>query len=398
MRSDHVDGMSRGSSRVGAGFSLVEMLLVIAVIALLIAMLMPALSGARQTAIRVKTQAMMADLSNAAQRFGNDNNGRNPGYFSETLMGHSDNNAIGMSAMENAMLELGGTRAVLTRADDPNAPGANPEAGIIVIGPSSDPANQVVVNLNLIGAEGAYFTPEQQFFVPQVHDGSNSAQQSGNPTGEGQEFMPDVLDAWGNPLLVWSQDPGAPSSLLLSNDADEVYTQIARVSSDGDGNPGDTTGPAWFYLESNSAFLEAPAFGSAGIDMSADPTTGSASVIGAAVADLERIRTLASLLASSNSYQLDPSVNGLSNAEFEEVFPSRARGRFLVQSAGSDGIYLNSTDPGWAENAHTDGGEYHIDFGNSFFDQGNIRYTDQNGAFTNIDLFEPFDDLIFGTK
>ncbi len=397
MRSDRVDVMSRGSGRDGAGFSLVEMLLVIAVIALLIAMLMPALSGARQTAIRVKSQSMMADLSNAAQRFGNDNNGRNPGYFSETLMGHSDNNAIGMSAMENAMLELGGTRAVLGSAMDDNMPGVNPEAGIIQIGPSADEENQVIVNLNLIGAEGAYYVPEQQFFRPLIHDGTGNAQQNGSPSDESQELMPDVLDAWGNPMLVWSQDPGAPSSLLLSSDADEVYTQIARVSSDGDGNPGDTTGPAWFYLESNSAFLEAPAFGSAGIDMSADPTTGSASVIGAAVADLDRIRTLASVLASSNSYQLDPGVDGLVNANYEEVFPSRARGRFLVQSAGTDGIYMSSTDPGWSENANTSSA-YHIDFGNSYMDQNNVRYTDVNGAFTNIDLFEPFDDLMFGTK
>jgi prepilin-type N-terminal cleavage/methylation domain-containing protein len=389
-------GSDRNQDR--AGFSLVEMLLVIAVIALLIGMLMPALSGARQTAIRVKTQSMLADLSNAAQRFGNDNSGRNPGYFSEALMGHSDNNAIGMSAMENAMLDLGGSRAVLARADDPNAPAANPEAGIIIVGPSDQEENQVVVNLNLIGAEGAYYTPEQKFFLPQLHDNTVNAQQRGSAAGTGQALMPDVLDAWGNPLLAWSQDPGAPTSLQLTNDADEVYTQIARVSSDGVGDLGDTTGPAWFYLDSNSAFLEAPSFGSSGIDMSADPLTGRASTIGAGVADLERLRTLASLLASSNSYQLDPSVDGLENANFEEVYPSRARGRFLVHSAGTDGIYLNSTDPGWAENGHSDGTEYHIDFGNTYFDQNNVRYTDDNGAFTNIDLFEPFDDLMFGTK
>ncbi len=397
MRSDRVDVMSRGSGRDGAGFSLVEMLLVIAVIALLIAMLMPALSGARQTAIRVKTQSMLADLSNAAQRFGNDNSGRNPGYFSEAQMGHSDNAAIGMTAMENAMLDLGGSRAVLARVSDDNAPSANPEAGIIEIGPSDDEEQQVVVNLNLIGAEGAYFVPEQEFFVPQVHD-TQTAQQFGNPAGAGQELMPDVLDAWGNPILAWAQDPGAPTSLTLGGDADEVYTQIARVSSDGVGDPGDTTGPAWFYLQSNAAFLEADAFGSSGIDMSADPLTGRASTIGAGVADLERIRTLASVLASSSSYQLDPGVDGLENANFDEVFPSRSRGRFLVHSAGTDGIYLNSTDPGWAENARSSGGEYHIEFGNSYLDQNNVRYTDGNGAFTNIDLFDPFDDLMFGTK
>jgi hypothetical protein len=133
--------------------------------------------------------------------------------------------------------------------------------------------------------------------------------------------------------------------------------------------------------------------------MSGDPSRGSASALGTGVSDFDRIRTLASVLASSNSYQLDPSVDGLADATFEDVFPSRARGRFLVQSAGSDGIYLNTADPGWAENSISDGmSEFYIEFGNSYIDQAGNRYTDENGAFTNIDLFEPFDDLLFGTK
>ncbi|MEQ9205938.1 MAG: prepilin-type N-terminal cleavage/methylation domain-containing protein [Phycisphaerales bacterium] len=403
MSRNQIIARSRGMNRVVAcGFSLVEMLLVIAVIALLIAMLMPALAGARDSALRVKTQSMMADLTNAAQRFGNDNAGRNPGYFSESVMGSSDNQAVGMSAMENAMLELGGSAAILGSADDPDVAATDPELGIIEIAPSADPAVvPVVVNINLIGAEGAYYTPELKFWKAQVHDPAVAAGQAGTPAGEGQEFMPDLLDAWGNPMLAWAKDPAAPGSVLATSDPNEVYTQIARLNSDGPGDLGDPTGPAWFYLASNAAFLEAPGFGDAGINMAGNPANGRASTLGSGVTNVnERLQTLGSVLASSSSFQLDPNVDGLEDADADQVFPTHARGRFIVHSAGSDGVFLNHLDEGWKENGHTNygGGSYYMDFGNSYFSHGNERYTDDNGAFTNIDLMDPFDDLLFGAK
>ena len=96
---------SRGNTNLfHRAFSLVEMLLVIAITGILIALLLPALTGARDTALRVSTASMGADLTNAAQRFENDNAGRSPGYFSQKEMGHSENEEVGMSAMENAMI------------------------------------------------------------------------------------------------------------------------------------------------------------------------------------------------------------------------------------------------------------------------------------------------------
>gem|GEM_PF-331200 len=391
------------------GFSLVEMLLVIAIIGLLISLLLPALSGARQSAMKVSTQSMMADLSSAAQRFGNDNSGRNPGYFSEALMGHSNNLTVGMSAMENAMLDLGGSAAVLARADDMNAPSVNPSEGIIEIGPSANSEDRVIVNINLIGSTGAYYTPDAKSFIAAGHGDDG---QVGSPGGErlsdqigtltvGQVLMPDVLDAWGNPMLAWSQDQTARGSILVQDgdggSPENVYTQFVRVSSEGAGNPGETSGPAWFYLASNAAFLEAEEFGGGGINMAGDPDDGSTSVIGGGFADLDRVRSLAAVLASPSSFLLDPAIDGLNNAEYRDVFPTAPRGRFMVQSAGSDGIFLNNSSDGWASSGNTTGGEY-LDFGNNYISQRQDRNTDDTGAFTNIDLFESFDDLLIGTK
>ena len=396
--------MSKNGSRGLAGFSLVEMLLVIAIIGVLLALLLPALSDARNSALQIRTTAMCTDLTNAAQRFGNDNAGRNPGYFTERQMGSSSNwdsggtPLVGMSAMENAMLELGGTGVVLGRENDPDVVGLiDPDRGIIAIGPASDANVRVVVNINKIGAAGAYFTPDTKFFRAQFHGQPNQAQAANNQIlGDGQELMPDVLDAWGRPMLVWAQDPMARGEILVEPNADEmaVYEQFAQVDSDA--------GAAWFYLASNAAFLEARGFDDGNINMAADlvanPDLGRTSTIGGGVDDAERIHTLATALASPGSFIVDPALPGIETATFEDIFPSRPRGRFIVHSAGRDGLFLSSADAGWRSNAHTDGTEFHLDFGNNFITQSNTRITDRSGAASSIDMMDDFDDIFVGTK
>lgn len=376
-----------------SGFSLVEMLVVTGVVVLLISLLLPALSGARDTALRTSTRALESDLTAAAQRFSNDNGGRLPGYFSQALMGHSNNLNVGMSAMENAMLELGGTGVVLARADDPNAPATNAESGIIEVGPSDQQSEQVVVNINLIGGEGAYFSPDSTFLVAQDHEEDG---QFGTPSGDGQELMPDLVDSWSNPMLLWSQDEGARGSIVVPNGGtpEDVYTQFARITSDGPGDPGDMDGPAWFYLASNAAFIEAPSFGISGRNMSRESGLGPELLDGTPVTDIDRVQTLAAMLASPSSYQLDPGVESIDLADADMLFPARPRARFMVHSAGSDGIYLNRQGAGWSANAQST----FMDFGNTFKDQGGNRYREDDGSLTNIDLMEAFDDHLAGAK
>lgn len=376
--------------RTERAFTLIELLVVIAIIAVLIAILLPALGGARRAARKSATQALLVDINNAAQSFANDNASRMPGYFTESQMGYQENgDTIGMSAMENVMLDLGGSGAILGSETDFGGD-INEAEGVISIGPSSNTDERVVVNINLFGAgsTNAYFTPDSKYFVAQ--DQTNDTGQFGSPPEASQQRMPDVVDAFGTPLLAWVQDQSARSSIDPSLSDDVVYKQFATEYFD----PNDPDTSSWFYLASNAAFLNATSVGIGSYNESADPKTNSSSTIGAGLSNAdERAKTLASLLASPSYFLLPPNAD-LTTAGFHDIFPARPRGKFIIQSAGADGFYFGSRDKGWGANAHTDGADFHMDFGNSYKTEAGARYTDDNGGYTTIDLLEGFNDIV----
>src|SRR3954467_3497715 len=80
-RITSVSRSTRSRAAGACGFTLVELLVVIGIIALLISILMPALSRARQQAIQTQCLSNLRQLGMVVQMYANENNDRVPiGY------------------------------------------------------------------------------------------------------------------------------------------------------------------------------------------------------------------------------------------------------------------------------------------------------------------------------
>ena len=118
------------------GFSLVELLAVIGIIALLLGILLPVLGGARSAARDAVLQSQLNDLQTAITNFQTDEN-RYPGYFSAAQMGLDDNEQGGLTMMENIMIDLAGGVTADLVGDQPTPRKPLPDK--VLVGPVASP-------------------------------------------------------------------------------------------------------------------------------------------------------------------------------------------------------------------------------------------------------------------
>jgi len=352
----------------GRGFSLVELLIVIFIIALVMAIVVPALGGARNVARAAAAQQLLTEFSTAAGSFERDKR-RPPGVFTPEQMGDPQNDQRGMSAMENALIDLTWSAAIKKFPGQPAGPGG---LGTLRAGPLIGGINEVDLDEAKMGLAtdqiDVYFTPDPKYLVAQL--GSEGQQVGVYPhTGDRDRAqLPDLVDPWGQPILLW----------MDNEQAGEVRGETpSSVSGTGAAfAAGDSGDAAHFYWLSNAAFLKATSLGKLGEDQT-DSTRGS--LIGGASFQDNMARSMGAILGHP-SY---PDQN--------RNYPTTGRGRMVLHSAGPDGVYFGRKDKRAKAFTSTGVLKYRFDF---FDPVSDTPYTSDSGEAETIDVIEKFDDVL----
>ncbi len=301
----------RTNTGVRGGFSLVEMLVVLAVIALLIGIIIPAIAGGRTAARNADTRTNMVQLGSACAQFEIDQR-RRPGFFSFNQMGAGANAAtFGFTNMDNMMLDLlGGTTK---KARDLNQ-------GIITVGPGNAD-NSVNVDTAALGAPSAssgsaaksYFTLDKRF-VAQTGAGKRKV-----TTSNDNALLPVLTDAFGQPILAWVQSDSSATTDFVAENTDNANVIPA------------------FTWASNAGFLsnDVTSLGKRGETMQFVVST-QGSILNQTVPIANRVFSLQALLG--NPAAPDPA------APAGNPRPLRPRGPIVLHSAGNNGIYMGATE------------------------------------------------------
>lgn len=189
------------------GFTLIEILVVVGIIALLVGILLPALGKVQERARMTQTMGLMQEFAKACDAFQQEF-GRYPGLVPEEILANDPK----ISGTENAMLELmgGGVR----KNDVDNSTYTNTTTGFGASGweeltfkPTGQPDFKVKINVGKIG-DGPFINGKQYppFFAPKANDlrptagqmigNSRTAELATSPTR-----IPDLMDSWGNPII-----------------------------------------------------------------------------------------------------------------------------------------------------------------------------------------------------
>ncbi len=284
--------------------TLIELLVVVSILAVLMGVLVPAMSGVRNSARRAQTAVLINTVSNAASQFRQANR-RMPGVFTQEELA-SPANTTGFTQMESAILDLAG-------GADPVADIGDARVFEIVLNNKAVRVNTRMIAssqgpgylpLTLKGMESG--VPEANGLAPARPGVDQVVDQSRGTAGK--LAMPDILDSWGRPILLWSRNEYAgerPSFARLNSDSEESQTK------------------ARFYWASNQGYLAAR-------------SQAAASALGAEIDPAKRRRSLEALLG-------DPAVPDPGSGGQGSVYvPMAARGEFVLHGAGRDGVYLTN--------------------------------------------------------
>lgn len=276
-------------------FTLTELLVAIGIIAILIAILLPALSKVIGKAKRTQTESTLQEFAKACDAFQQEF-GFYPGIVPEAVLAADPK----ISGMENALLHLMGGAI---DQDDPQYASFGGAWSEITFG-SGPNAFSIKVNKNEIGKgprmAGKQFPP---FFAPK-----SSELQAAEQVYSGSDYpfsmeLPDLLDAWGQPVAYFramrDSGPLVGAANVGQYSAAPLAPYVTNVTALGE--LGKSQAQSLFNVTNDVP------------------------------------RTLAQILRSV-------AFKGGASAATDDPLNGTARGRYAIISPGPDGIYFASTE------------------------------------------------------
>ncbi|MFM1823865.1 MAG: hypothetical protein RI967_2131 [Planctomycetota bacterium] len=288
------------------GFTLTEMLVVIGIIALLIGILLPALSRVQERARKTQSENLMQEFAKACEVF-QQQFGFYPGIVPEAILAADPK----ISGTENAILHLCGGAIP---QDDPayNVAPYNSWTEIVFNGGSTFGTFAIRVNPAKVG-EGPRVRGVQykSFFSPKADDliaspGQYGGANADDPFADDPYRIPDLLDSWGTPILYMRQMRPQGSTLVAG------------------ALPADSMVDCIFAFQPLRPYLNSSALGELGQDQAN-------SILRAATANQQNA-TLAQIIRNP--------AYGTASAPLT----SSPRGAIVVMSAGKDGIFFARND------------------------------------------------------
>lgn len=326
-----------GSSLGRRGFSLVELLVVVAIIALLVGILIPVLESVRNSAKSTAATAQLTDIANAGASFATDNR-RQPGVWSQDDLGSTENHTNSrVSNSQSVLLDLAGGVLGPAGGAAGNAPSTDPTNagyGVVEIGPRGASAANGALRIDNLkvgsGALGGGYLKLGSDVLQCAPNANRVFTNSNNPDYPG---IVDIIDPFGMPVVIFTENTGISSGNGV----------FATKFSPDPANPNDPR--ARFYWGSNGLYLGSTGLGSGGLKQSGDPaapTDLGLSVLSGSLADASIQLSLEGVLGNTAYPQKIPSgANGWGQLT-ERLVPAAARAPMILISTGPERVYFAS--------------------------------------------------------